>query len=293
MIVMKFGGTSVGNATAIAQVVENVRRFRSSSLPRSPAQDGGRLLIVTSAMGGVTDDLLRAAKCAAIRDGQTFRQVGAELRDSHHRVAEELVADSSRRATLLWEIDALLNDFENLCQAVYVLGEVTPRGLDAIASTGERLAARVLAAALNESGIPSQVVEATHLVITDDTFGNAYPQMEETRQASRGMLLPILEEGSIPVVTGFIGATREGTITTLGRGGSDYSAAILGSALDADEIWIWTEVYSLLTQGLCRKPVRCPASHMARRPSYPISVPRFCIRKQSCLRSNALSRSAS
>jgi len=247
LIIMKFGGTSVGGATAIAQVVEIVRRFRAGELPHLLAQENRRLVLVTSAMSGVTDRLLTAARQAAHRDGATFRRVAGELRAAHHQAAEALVANPSRRASLLWELDALLNDFESLCQAIYVLGEVTNRGMDAVASTGERLSVRLLAAALVESGLPAQVVESTHLVVTDDNFGNASPLMEETRLASQSMLAPILALGEIPVVTGFIGATREGTTTTLGRGGSDYLAAILGAALDTAEIWIWTDVDGVLT----------------------------------------------
>lgn len=254
MIVMKFGGTSVGGAEQIAQVAEIVTRFREGSLRHpSPAQDTQttrntpHATVVVSAMSGVTDLLISAARSAGRRDGETFRQVASELRSRHRSVAERLVDSAGRRAPLLWEIDALVGDFENLCQAIFVLGELTARGLDAVASFGERLSARLVAAALRERGVPAQAVEATNLIVTDDNYGVASPLMEATRERTWSMLLPLLEEGTTPVVTGYIGATAEGTTTTLGRGGSDYSAAILGSCLDSSDIWIWTDVDGVLT----------------------------------------------
>lgn len=254
MIVMKFGGTSVGGAEQIAQVTEIVKRFRQGRLqPSSPAANEPatrhtkQATIVVSAMSGVTDLLISAARSAGRRDGEAFRQAAGELRRRHRAVVETLVESAGRRAPLLWEIDALVSDFENLCQAIFVLGELTARGLDAVASFGERLSARLVAAALRERGVPAQAVEATNLIVTDDNYGAASPLMEATRGRTRAVLLPLLDEGTTPVVTGYIGATAEGTTTTLGRGGSDYSAAILGSCLDSPEIWIWTDVDGVLT----------------------------------------------
>jgi len=254
MIVMKFGGTSVGGAEQIAQVAEIVNRFREGSLRHaSPARgkhesrNRQQAIVVVSAMSGVTDSLISAAQSAERRDGETFRQVANELRHLHRGVVETLVDSTGRRAPLLWEIDALVSDFENLCQAIFVLGELTARGLDAVASFGERLSARLVAAALRERTVPAQAVEATNLIVTDDHYGAASPLMEETCERTRAVLLRFLEEGVVPVVTGYIGATAEGTTTTLGRGGSDYSAAILGSCLDSPEIWIWTDVDGVLT----------------------------------------------
>jgi aspartate kinase len=254
MIVMKFGGTSVGGADQIAQVVEIVERFRSGSLRHQPPSEGRHsdpqtkdTILVVSAMSGVTDSLVSAAQSAGRREGETFRQVATELRQSHRTVVEALIATAGRRAALLWEIDALINDFENLCQAIFVLGELTSRGLDAVASFGERLSARLVATALQEHGVPAQAVEATNLIVTDDNYGVASPLMQETCARTREMLLPLMSEGVTPIVTGFIGATSEGTTTTLGRGGSDYSAAILGSCLGSPEIWIWTDVDGVQT----------------------------------------------
>ena len=127
------------------------------------------------------------------------------------------------------------------------MGEVTSRGMDTIVSLGERLNARIVAAALRQQDLSSQPIDATELIVTDETFQSAIPLMKETRQQVRARLLPLLEAGTIPVVTGFIGASVSGITTTLGRGGSDYSAAILGDCLDATEVWTWTDVDGVMT----------------------------------------------
>ena len=244
-IVMKFGGTSVAGAERIAGVVNIARDFQQGRFPAAP--EGGRLVIVVSAFSGVTDALIKAARTAAGRDDQTFRQVAQDLRQKHWAAIEALVPFGERQADLRAQVEALVSSFENLCRAITILGELTPRGFDAVVSLGERLSARIVAAALAEAGIPSQTIEATALIVTDDCFGEATPQMEATRQKTRQVLLPLLEQGVVPVVTGFIAATADGVTTTLGRGGSDYTGAILGSCLDSDEIWIWTDVNGVLT----------------------------------------------
>jgi len=244
-IVMKFGGTSVAGAERIAGVANIARDFSQGRFPVAP--EGGRLVIVVSAFSGVTDALIKAARTAAGRDDQTFRQVAQELRQKHWAAIEALIPFGERQADLRAQVEALVSGFENLCRAITILGELTPRGFDAVVSLGERLSARIIAAALAEASIASQSIEATGLIVTDDCFGEATPQMETTREKTRQVLLPLLEQGIVPVVTGFIAATADGVTTTLGRGGSDYSAAILGSCLDSDEIWIWTDVNGVLT----------------------------------------------
>jgi len=245
-IVMKFGGTSVAGAERIAGAADIARDFFAGQLPHANQADR-RLVIVVSAFSGVTDALIKAARSAATRDEQTFRQVAQDLRQKHWAAIETLVPFSDRQASLRAEVEALVSGFENLCRAITILGELTPRGLDAVVSLGERLSARITAAALAERGMPSQAVDATGLIVTDDCFGEAMPQMQATRQKSCEVLLPFMERNITPVVTGFIGATADGVTSTLGRGGSDYSAAILGSCLDSDEVWIWTDVNGVMT----------------------------------------------
>jgi aspartate kinase len=148
---------------------------------------------------------------------------------------------------MLGTIDEYIAELSAYCRSIHVLGEVTPRGMDTITSLGERLNARIVSSALRQSGIESHAIDATELIVTDATFQSAIPLMETTREKIEFRLAPLLGENSVPVVTGFIGATQDGIITTLGRGGSDYTASILGDCLDADEVWTWTDVDGVMT----------------------------------------------
>jgi len=237
-LVMKFGGTSVGSPAAMRQTVEIIIRQKS----RSPY-----LTVVTSALSGVTDLLLRSATAAAHGDAEVYQQATQTLTARHEEILNALVCESNRAAAVRAEIERMIGDFASLCLAIYILGEATPRALDAVSSLGERMAVRLLAAALQEQGCPAQVVEATSLIITDDHHQSAYPEWTATQTAVREVLPPLLQRGIVPVVTGFIGATRSGVVTTLGRGGSDYTAALLGAALPADEVWIWTDVDGVMS----------------------------------------------
>jgi aspartate kinase len=158
-----------------------------------------------------------------------------------------LVFDPAQRQAVYAEVDALIDDFSDRCKAVSILGEATPRALDSIAGAGERMSARVLAAALESAGVLADAVDATRLIVTDDVYQSAHPSLEATAQRTRQVLEPLLEQGKVAVVTGFIAATPAGVMTTLGRGGSDYSAALLGAALPAHEVWIWTDVDGVMT----------------------------------------------
>ena len=237
-LTIKFGGTSVGRAEAHTQaadiVLEQVHRW-------------DHLAVVVSAMSGVTDALIQGARTAASGDDQTYRAIVADLRVRHYRAIDELLTPDGERAQMLAAVDEVLDEFTIFCRSVHVLGEVTPRAMDAITSLGERINARILAAVLRRRGIKSEAVDATELIVTDDKFQNAVPLMDATRARVADRLIPLLDDGVVPVVTGFIGATEEGVTTTLGRGGSDYTAAILGDCLDADEVWTWTDVDGVMT----------------------------------------------
>jgi aspartate kinase len=244
-LVMKFGGTSVGSAEAISQAAEIVAE-------QVPQWD--RLVVVVSAMRGVTNALVQGAKTAARGDAQTYRGIVADLRVRHYRAVDNLLSitehsgvSTEERTETLKVVDAYLDEFATFCHSVQVLGEVTPRAMDAISSLGERMNARILAARLRQGELPSEAVDATALIVTDATFQNAVPLMDLTRARATERLGPLFSQGVIPVVTGFMGATEQGVTTTLGRGGSDYSATILARALDADEVWIWTDVDGVLT----------------------------------------------
>ena len=238
MQVMKFGGTSVGNAKAIAQTAAIV----ANQLSTDP-----RVVVVTSAMRGVTDLLIDSARAAAAGDRGRYRDARLTLIGRHHDAAEALVHDLDDLSRIQGEVDERVREFERLCMAVAILGELTDRGLAVISGLGERLLAPILAAALRERGIRAEYVDAGELIVTDDNYASAAPLMDATRTATRTKLLPLIEQGITPVTTGFVAATADGVPTVLGRGGSDYSAAILGAALDADEIQIWTDVDGVLT----------------------------------------------
>ena len=236
LIVMKFGGTSVGSAERISQAAQ---------LATDNAARGHRVVAVTSAMSGVTNLLIDAAQAAS--RGTWDPAVRAQLFARHAQVADALLPNDERRREALVEIDRRLDRFEKLCYGLSMVHELTPRLLDAISGTGEMLAAPLLAAAISARGVVSSAADATELIVTTEQFGGAEPLMDATRNRTRERLQPILGRGEIPVVTGFVGATSDGVLTTLGRGGSDYSASIVAAALDADEVWIWTDVDGVMT----------------------------------------------
>lgn len=238
MRVMKFGGTSVNDARAIAQTTGAV----AEQLNTDP-----NVVVVTSAMRGVTDLLIDSAQAAARGDRQKYREARQTLIARHHDAAEALIHDLDDLAAIQAQVDERVREFERLCMAVAILGELTDRGLAVVSGLGERLLAPILAAAIRARGLRTEFVDAGELIVTDDNYIAAAPDMDATRTVARGRLLPLLAQGITPVVTGFVAATPDGVPTVLGRGGSDYSAAVLGAALGADEIQVWTDVDGVLT----------------------------------------------
>jgi aspartokinase/homoserine dehydrogenase 1 len=237
-LTMEFGGTSVGDAQALSQAADIVLGC---------AGEWERLVAVVSAASGVTDSLMRGALTAASGDGQTYLSIESQLRERHREMVQSLLPSTGESASLMALVDEHLAEFTAFCGSIHVLGEVTPRAMDTIVSSGERMNAGILAALLRQRGAPGVAVDATELIVTDAAFQKAAPLMEPTRARVAQSLVPLLEDGALPVVTGFIGATTEGEITTLGRGGSDFSAAILADCLDSDEVWIWTDVDGVMT----------------------------------------------
>ena len=235
--VVKFGGTSVGDASCIArsaQIVFDIARESS-------------VVAVVSAMSGVTNRLIEAANRAGSGDrGAGSTLIGA-LRGQHSATLNALVAREPLRTAVSHKLEEILAEGQRLFDGTALLRELTPRTLDVVSGLGERLSAQLFAAAVSELGVRTDAIEATELIVTDAFHGGAEPRMDLTRERSRARLGPLLEQGHVPVVTGFLGATQEGIPTTLGRGGSDYSATILGAALEADEIIIWTDVDGVLT----------------------------------------------
>eukprot|EP00727_Mastigamoeba_balamuthi_P004903 m51a1_g14410 putative aspartate kinase (508) ;mRNA; f:432231-433923 len=237
-LVMKFGGTSVGTAEAVRQSTAIVVAERSR---------WARVVVVASALAGVTNALLASATQAAAGDDRSHVSAAAKLRADHAAIVDALVPCPDARLEVAREVEALAGEFSHLCHAVRILGEASPRALDAVAGLGERMSVRVLAAVLRALGVPAVAVDATDLIVTDDAFMSAHPDLAATRARTQAVVLPLLRDGRVPVVTGFIGATPDGAMTTLGRGGGDYSAAIVAAALPADEMWDWTDVDGVMT----------------------------------------------
>ncbi|MCC7010703.1 MAG: aspartate kinase [Acidobacteria bacterium] len=244
MIVMKFGGTSVADQAAIERLIGIVRAARQTATQPESADWRGPIVVV-SALGGATDKLLKVAADAAAGEGEAAHAGLDALRRRHLDISS--VVTSSERA----DVDAIINrefdELERITGALSVLRDVTPRWLDAIAATGEILSSRIVAAALNAHGLAGAWVDARTAIVTGPEHTAAPPLMTETAAALVDAMTPLLADRGIPVIGGFVGATPDGVTTTLGRGGSDYSASIVGACLGASEIQIWTDVDGMLT----------------------------------------------
>lgn len=238
MRVLKFGGTSVADADRILGVAGLVKQ----ALVR------GKVVVVTSAMSGVTNALLAAGKAAEAKGLRAVEDSWRQIAHRHHQAIDRIVGGENRRAAALADrLDAQLTQLQNLLRGIGLLRELSPRARDAVASFGERLNSLLLAEALLTVGATASPVDAARLIITDDRFGAARPDLSAIRRRAPRILRPMIEQGVTPVVGGYYGATPDGVTTTLGRGGSDYSAALLAAALPAEALEIWTDVEGLLT----------------------------------------------
>lgn len=245
MVVMKFGGTSVADRAAIERLTALVRAERQAEAQREGGDARGPIVVV-SALSGVTDRLLGLAAQAGAGDGDGARTSVRDLHERHITVSE-VVTEPALRARLLEEMAAEFAELDRVVSALAVLQDVSPRWLDAIAATGEILSSRLVAAALNAEGLPAEWVDARRVLVTNGEHQAAVPQFPETTTALMAIADPVLADRRIPVMGGFVGASRDGVTTTLGRGGSDYSAAIVGACLGTREIQIWTDVDGMLT----------------------------------------------
>jgi aspartate kinase len=234
MIVAKFGGTSVGDAAAI----ERAAGIIAERVPRQP-------VVVVSALGGTTNALIALSEQAA--SGQLILAIrGVEaLRERHLKVATELLGDEAHE--VIAELSATFDELAALAEALSVLGHATTRSLDAIAAKGELLSSELIVAAFRCRGIPAELVDPSSVMITGDEYGKAEPRTDRIAERAGQVIRPLLAQGRVPVLGGYVGATEHGVITTLGRGGSDYSASLLGAALGAESIEIWTDVDGMLT----------------------------------------------
>ncbi len=255
LLIMKFGGTSVGSAERMRAAA----RLAAAERARRP------VAIVVSAMSKITDLLLDTMRHAEGGDRGGIQTNLAELRRRHEQACRELLP-AARQPEVLAQIDELAGEFERIVSGMALLNERPPRSVDEAVAVGERLSALLMAAHLNAEGVPAAAVNAWDVVVTDAVFGNASPLMEATREKARALLLPMIARSEMPVVTGFNGATADGRPTTLGRGGSDFSASILAASLDAAELWIWTDVDGIMSADprLVRRRPGAGRSHLRR-----------------------------
>jgi aspartate kinase len=248
MLVMKFGGTSMQDAQAIDRAASIVK----SRLLERPA-------VVVSAMAKVTDQLLATARAAGAGDRDEALRLARALRERHYNTAGELLGTglfTEFHSELESDFDAL----DELLRGIAAVGELTPRTTDMVAANGELLSSKIAAAAFSARGLPASLVDGRECIITDETHTRAIPFFEDTNEKLRARVKPLLDSGRVPVMGGFIGSTRTGTTTTIGRGGSDFSAAIAGAGLAAERIEIWTDVDGMMTTD----PNLCPEARRIR-----------------------------
>ena len=238
MITMKFGGTSVGSPEAISQAVDIIE---------DELANGESVAVIVSAMSGVTDMLIQSVEKAIVGDKWGYMSISQDIRDKHEEAIDQLIRTHHLRESILQRINALVDQHAQLCDAINTLSEATPRIKDAVVSFGERLSSRLVATVLQERGINGQAFDAGQFLITNDIYQDADPIWDITESNIENKLKPLVESGVTPILTGFVGATPDGIITTLGRGGSDFSAAIFAAYLDSDELIIWTDVDGVMT----------------------------------------------
>jgi len=236
VIVAKFGGTSVADAAAIERVFEII----SSKRQQQP-------VVVVSALGGATNLLLEVANRAAA--GELLLALGLieQLRDRHLKEAAALLTGSSEADDIATEIGASFDELAHLAEALRTLGYLTPRSLDTVAAVGELLSSQIVAAAFRHRGLLAEWVDARDVMKTNDSFTRAEPDLEEIEAAVARYVVPVAQRGAVAVLGGFVGSAPGRITTTLGRGGSDYSASLIGAAVGAEAIEIWTDVDGMLT----------------------------------------------
>jgi aspartate kinase len=248
MIVMKFGGTSVQDAKAIGRVAAIVKE----RLPQRP-------VVVVSAMAKVTDQLLAMSRAAGVGDRKTALKLCRALQERHYDTAGELLG-TALFSDFHSELGGDFENLEELLRGISAVGELTPRTNDHVAAYGEMLSSKIVAAAFEAQGLPSAHVDSRQCIVTDGSHTKAAPLFAETDERLRIKVQPLLDQGRAPVMGGFIGATKAGVTTTIGRGGSDYSAAIVGAGLNAERIEIWTDVDGMMTTD----PNLCPDARRIR-----------------------------
>jgi aspartate kinase len=238
-IVMKFGGSSVATGKKIRHVAE---------LIADNSCEDCAVVAVVSALEGVTDQLIQAAEEAKKGNREYIREFKQEILERHLKTAKETIKDAQIREEAEQTLKERIDELEQVLTGIVYVGELTPKSRDTVISYGEKLSAPIVSGALKDLGLKSEHFTGGEAgIVTDNNFGEAGLLMNVTKYQVKKNLEPLLKKGAVPVLTGFIAATQNGETTTLGRGGSDYTATIIGAALEADEVWIWTDVDGLMT----------------------------------------------
>jgi len=238
-IVVKFGGVSVADGDKIRRVGEIVKRFHD---------EGNQMVVVVSAMQGVTNGLVDAAALAGKGHKDHVRKFVDEVSKRHSTAGEKAITDEEVLRKTMEAVDSRCEELRNILQGVSHIGELTPRSKDYVVGFGEKLSAPLIAGVLEDLGLKSRALTGGEAgIVTDDHFGSAQPLMNVTTLQVRQALEPLLDDDQVPVVSGFVAATQDGVQTTFGRGGSDYTASIIGAAIRADEVWVWKDVDGLMT----------------------------------------------
>ena len=238
-IVMKFGGVCTSSGTNILRIVDIVKRH---------VEEGNKVVLVISAMAGVTDELINLTNYALSGDINEVEKSVVMIKEKHVQACSEAIRDERLRLETIRDIEGLIQELYFTLRVISYLKEASPRTRDRILAFGEKMATRIVWRALLSEGVKAEYFTGGQAgIITDDNFGRANPIMSLCEEKLKEILVPLLEKGVVPVVTGFIGQTVEGVETTLGRGGSDYSATIIGAALEFDEVWVWKDVEGIMT----------------------------------------------
>ena len=237
MIVIKFGGTSIQDADAMSNMIEIVK----SKIPKKP-------IVVLSAAAGITDALIKCARLASEdREAEALEALEGQIVAKHYGMIQGLINGLSEQDSTIRQFSTLFSELRNLLRGISITGDLSKRVLDFVMSYGERMSTTLAALAMKERNVHAQWIDSRQCILTNENFGKAEPDFEATALKCRDILLPVLESNAVPVMQGFIGATAKGVTSTLGRGGSDYTAAIVGAVLHADDIEIWTDVDGILT----------------------------------------------
>ncbi len=236
---MKFGGTSIATG-------ENIRRV--AKIVAHTVKKDCKVIVVVSALAGITNQLAVEANQAKKKNENQIQKFMRKLIEKHVATAKKAIENKSIQKDVEKVIKKTVNALEKVLTGICYVGEITPKSMDYVMSFGERLSAPIVEGALQDLKLQTQCFTGKEAgIVTDDNFGEAKPLMNVTTHQAKGRLEPLLERNFVPVVTGYIAATQDGVVTTLGRGGSDYTATILGVALAADEVWIWTDVDGIMT----------------------------------------------